>query len=114
MLLQPAKLVQSVDFARFQPAASARCSTARNNYRFGQLWLPLELTPLGFAGCRACSTTDVGFAFVHTTGAATSSFGMPTGAQLQGFKFYAQAVSLDAGSPNGQLALSNGVELILD
>lgn len=51
---------------------------------------------------------------MHAGGAATHSFAVPSGPLLQGFTLYGQALSLDAGSPNGIVALSNGVELILN
>lgn len=85
-----------------------------DNYQLGPLWLPLDLSLLGWNGCRAYTTPDVGITFVHAAGTATSSFGIPSGAPLQGFTFYAQALSLDAGAPNGAVALSNAVELILN
>lgn len=85
-----------------------------SNYQFGALWLPLDLAPLGWTGCKAYTTPDIGFALGHTAGVATTSFAVPTGPQLQGFTFYGQAVSFDPGSPNGQVALSNAVELILN
>jgi Galactose oxidase, central domain len=85
-----------------------------SNYRFGPLWLPLDLALLGWGGCRAYTTPDIGFPFVHAGGLGSTSFAVPTGTQLQGFAFFGQAVSFDAGAPNGQIALSNAVELILN
>jgi hypothetical protein len=85
-----------------------------DNYRFGGLWLPLDLGILGWAGCRAYTTPDVSVAFFHNGGTGTTSFQIPPGAQLQGFTLYAQALSFDPGSPNGQFAFSNALELILN
>lgn len=85
-----------------------------SNYQLGPVFLPLDLTVIGWDGCNAYTTAEIGFAFVHATGTGSHSFAVPPGAQLAGFTFYGQALSLDAGSPNGEVALSNAVELILN
>lgn len=84
-----------------------------SNYQNGPLWLPFDTGLIGWTGCTGYITPDAGQFFSHTAGVGTLTVALPNNPLLQHFTFYAQALSFDAGAPNGLLALSNAAELIM-
>lgn len=75
--------------------------------------LPLDLTNLGFGGCRLEVSTDAVTLLVLVNGAANQTFAFPNDPSFTNLQLFSQVVVLDNTSPNGNGGLSNAVHAVL-
>lgn len=85
-----------------------------SNYQFGPLWLPFDTGLIGWSGCTGYVSPDAGQFFTNSASSHMVTIGVPNNPSLQQFTFYTQALSFDPGATNGQVALSNGGEIIVN
>lgn len=86
-----------------------------SNQTWGPVNLPLDLSPLGLAGCNLLASIDILLSVpTLSTGAATVSIDVPEAPGLAGAKFWMQWMVIDSRvSQTLPLTFSNGVEFIL-
>jgi len=75
--------------------------------------LPVDLTLLGFAGCRLEVSPDASLVLVVLGGTASSSVTVPNNAALTGLQLYSQVLVLDAAAANGNGGATNAVHAVL-
>lgn len=80
--------------------------------RWNMLPLPIDLGPLGLAGCRLWIAPTTGVVMFSTNGVATWSLPVPVDPALAGATIAAQALVLDPASAAGLAAVSNAVILL--
>ena len=89
-------------------------AVGESNYQLGGLWLPFDAGLLGWTGCTVYIAPVGGVTFAHTSGVGNVPLAIPSNPALAGYTFHAQAASLDAASPNGAIAFSRAVEVIVN
>jgi hypothetical protein len=81
------------------------------NSSFGPL--PVDLTAVGFAGCRLQVSLDASLLLVLIGGAGMQSAAVPNNAALGGMQLFSQVLVLDQVAPNGNGGVSNAVHAVL-
>ena len=77
------------------------------------IYLPLDLTSAGLAGCQLEVRADLVLADVATSGALTQNIALPNNLALTGQELFTQCLVLDSAAPNGFGAMSNAVHAVL-
>lgn len=85
-----------------------------SNSQFSGLALPIDAGILGWTGCTGYVSPDAGFGFSFATSPATVSLPLPNNPALAQATIFTQAILFDGSSPNGQVAMSNAGEMILN
>lgn len=104
----------SVELSGEPPNASAWMATGFSDRSWGAVALPLDLSPLGAAGCQLRVEPHVWYAMARTVhGRLRWSLTIPTTSSLIGMSFYNQALVLAPGAnPLGAL-LSNAMHGVI-
>jgi hypothetical protein len=89
-------------------------AVGESNYQLGALPLPFDAGLIGWTGCTVYVAPIGSVGFVHPAGVGSMPLAIPNDPLLAGFTFHAQAASLDAAAPNGAVALSAAVEVIVN
>ncbi|MCK5940768.1 MAG: hypothetical protein KAI24_02265 [Planctomycetes bacterium] len=89
-------------------------AVGESNYQFGALPLPFDLGAIGWTGCTVYLAPIGSVGFVHASGTGNVPLPVPNDPLLAGFTFHAQAASLDPAAPNGAVAFSQAVEVIVN
>lgn len=85
-----------------------------DNMQYGPgFYLPLDMTFLGFAGCRLETRPDLLLTELLAAGSATHTLPIPPTPSLAGAALFTQALLFDAGAPNGNGGMSNAVHAVL-
>jgi hypothetical protein len=77
------------------------------------LYLPVDLTPAGIAGCGLEVRPDVLLVEVTAGGSFTHVVAVPANPALTGFALFSQTLVLDSAAPNGFGGMSNAVHGVL-
>ena len=89
-------------------------AVGESNASLGGLPLPFDAGVIGWAGCTVYVAPIGSVGLVHSNGSGSVPLPIPNDPLLAGFTFHAQAASLDPGAPNGAVAFSAAVEVIVN
>jgi hypothetical protein len=79
----------------------------------GAVYLPLNLTAYGLAGCQLEIAPAASVFLFAVNGTASLSFTVPNATGLLGLPYFTQAITPDTGAPNGQVSMSNAGHAVL-